>query len=77
MARRGSWKYELDTKYNRLMNMGSISVIDRANTAILKAIEELDQIQKEIDAQGHPYNLRKFQNDPLSNTIKGKEYERG
>jgi len=59
MAGKGSWKAELDRKYNRLTNLGSISVIDRANSAILKAIEELDQIQKEIDAQGHPYNLKK------------------
>ena len=58
MAKKGSWKSELDRKYNRLMNMGSISVIDRANTVITKAIEELDQIQKEIDVQGHPYNLK-------------------
>lgn len=58
MARKGSWKHELDTKYNRLMNLGSISVIDRANDIILEAIEKLDQIQKEIDTQGHPYNLK-------------------
>jgi hypothetical protein len=58
MAHKGSWKAELDRKYNRLMNTGSISVIDRANTAILKAIEELDQLKKEIDTQGHPYNLK-------------------
>lgn len=46
MARKGSWKAELDRKYNRLMNRGSIELIDKANDAILKAIEELDRIEK-------------------------------
>jgi hypothetical protein len=50
MARKGSWKNQLDRKYNRLMNTGSSSVMDRANTIILKAIGELDQVGKELDA---------------------------
>jgi len=57
MVREKSWKAELDRKYRKLTNMGYISVIDRANDVILKAIEGLDQIQKEVDAQSHPYNL--------------------
>ncbi|KKL80295.1 hypothetical protein LCGC14_2006160 [marine sediment metagenome] len=54
-----TWKAELDRKYRRLMNKGSISVVDRANDVICKAIEGLDQIQNEITNQGHPYNLKK------------------
>ena len=46
MARKGSWKNELDRKYNLLMNTGSIELMDRANNVILKAIEELDSIKK-------------------------------
>ena len=52
-----SWKQEFDHKYNQLSSTGSISVIDRANDTLLRAIEGLDQIQKEIDNQEHPYNL--------------------
>lgn len=59
MARKGSWKAEFDKKYNRLMNMGSISVIDRANDVLTKGIEGLDQILKEIKEQEHPYNLKR------------------
>ncbi len=58
MIRKGSWKAEFDRKYDHLGNMGSISVIDRANDVLLTAIEGLDQIQKEVNAQGHPYNLK-------------------
>lgn len=54
-----SWKQEFDAKYRKLMNMGSISAIDRANDTVLKAIEELDQVLKEIKEQEHPYNLKK------------------
>jgi len=53
-----SWKAELDRKYNRLKGASSISVIDEANKVILKAIEELDRIQRAIDIQGHPYNIK-------------------
>ena len=59
MARKGSWKAEFDRKYNHLLNLSSISVIDRTNDVLLKAIEGLDQIKKEIKVQGHPYNLKK------------------
>ncbi len=53
-----SWKQELDSKYRKLMNMGSISVTDRANTVILQAISDLDKIQVEINRRG-VYNLRR------------------
>jgi len=44
--KKGSWKAELDRKYNHLMNSGSIELIDRTNDVILKAIEELEHISK-------------------------------
>jgi len=46
MAREGSWKAELDGKYNKLMNSGSVELMNRANDIILKAIEELDSVDK-------------------------------
>lgn len=46
MARKGSWKNELDRKYNRLMNTGDIKLIDKANGVICEAIEKLDAIAK-------------------------------
>ena len=45
MAKRGSWKHELDVKYNRLMNSGNIEVMDKANEVILEAIAKLDAIK--------------------------------
>ena len=63
MTRKGSWKAELDRKYNHLMNGGSIELIDRANDVIVKAIEELDHIskyQKEvIQSEQHRKELSK------------------
>ena len=41
-----SWKHEFDAKYRRLLNTGDVGIIDRANDALLKAIEELDRIIK-------------------------------
>ena len=59
MARAGSWKNEFDRKYNRLMNMGSISVIDRTNDVLLKAIAGLDKVLAQIQKRGSAYNLPK------------------
>ena len=68
MAMKGSWKAEFDRKYNRLMNMGSISVIKRANDILTGAIEGLDQLRDEVEELGqindgiklqeHHYNLK-------------------
>lgn len=57
MARAGSWKNEFDRKYNLLMNTGSISVADRTNDVLLKAIAGLDKIIAEIRRRGSAYNL--------------------
>ena len=56
MARAGSWKNEFDRKYNRLMNMRSISVADRTNEVLLKAIAGLDKILAMVEKRGK-YNL--------------------
>lgn len=45
MAKKGSWKHELDVKYNRLMNSGDITLIDKANEVILDAIAKLDALK--------------------------------
>lgn len=48
MARRGSWKHELDKKYNQILyspRFGSKD-LDDANDAILKAIAKLTKIIK-------------------------------
>jgi len=56
MARAGSWKNEFDRKYNRLMNTRSITVADRTNTVLLKAITGLDKILALVEKWGK-YNL--------------------
>ena len=56
MARAGSWKNEFDRKYNRLMNLRSITVADRANDVLLKAIAGLDKILVLVEKRGK-YNL--------------------
>ena len=56
MARAGSWKNEFDRKYNRLMNMYSVSVADRTNDVLLKAIAGLDKILAMVEKRGK-YNL--------------------
>jgi len=47
MTKKGSWKYELDAKYNHLMNSGDIGIMDKANEVILEAIAKLDAIKVE------------------------------
>ena len=59
MARSGSWKNEFDRKYNRLMNMRSISCANKTNEVLLKAIAGLDKILAEIERRGSAYNLPK------------------
>ena len=56
MARAGSWKNEFDRKYNRLMNMRSITVADKTNDVLLKAIAGLDKILALVEKRGK-YNL--------------------
>ena len=45
MTKKGSWKHELDVKYNRLMNSGDIALMDKANEVICDAIAKLDAIK--------------------------------
>jgi len=56
MARAGSWKNEFDRKYNKLMNLRSITVADRTNTVLLRAIAGLDKILVLVEKRGK-YNL--------------------